>query len=774
MSREPAGDPASPEGPPALDGLRELVGRRAPALLPHLRLGLVPRADPEDPPGGDRTEHVTVHASDGVLSIEATTTSAAAVGLARALEDLCGADLSFDGPPVHEVPSPLPDARPQRYETSLGLRYHLNPVVFGYTMAFWDWERWERHIDWMALHGVTMPLNLVGHDAVLVRMLGDLGMDRDAAARFVGGPAFLPWTTMGITHDLGAALTDETLAARARLGRRIADRERELGMTVVIPGFGGQLPAQLAGTARTIDWQGWQNSLAEPDSALFAQAAASLHHHQRELLGTDHHYAVDPYIESVPPTTSPQELAGHAEAIFEGMVRADPHAVWILQGWPFHYKAAYWTADRVHSLLSRVPEDRLILLDLWGEHAPMWRSTDAMYGRRWLWCLAHTFGGRFGLFGDLASLAEDLAGFREAAADGTRGRLEGFGITSEALDDNAVVYELGTRALWSQMPPATDWFAGHMARRWGAAAARSARDVPAAWELLARTLYGRGRTRATPSPLIARPWSAELPFASQRLAGEPLPEADGPPSSNLDAENDAEMLGALAPLASAVRRLVPLLARDDHPDALSHDIAQLALHVGAQSARAPLRAMVTAAAAGNAQQVRREFAVLERLVLAADAVAATRPELLVGRWIADARAGAGVGVGVGTRVGPRDGTAELLAAALERDARSLISVWGEQDSGLHDYSARHWSGSLTDLHLARWRAWAGWLASVADGQAAPSDPEPLRTEIRRIEEDWRDSTSPYPTAPRGDLAAAAVELLDLAEAQLPRIVPAAE
>ena len=154
-------------------------------------------------------------------------------------------------------------------------------------MAFWDWERWERHIDWMALHGVTMPLNLVGHDAVLGRMLVDLGMDRDAAARFVGGPAFLPWTTMGITHDLGAALTEEALTARAQLGRRIADRERELGMTVVLPGFGGQLPAQLAGTERTIDWQGWQNSLADPDSALFAQAAASLHHHQRELLGTD-------------------------------------------------------------------------------------------------------------------------------------------------------------------------------------------------------------------------------------------------------------------------------------------------------------------------------------------------------------------------------------------------------------------------------------------------------------------------------------------------------
>lgn len=742
----------------SFDGVRELVRRRAPDLADRLHFRHTPteRAGQTEPAAqGGRVEadQVIVGVSGGELSIEASSPSAAAVGLAHALESVIGADLSWDAAPVIEVPASLPDRAPQRLETALRLRYHLNPVTFGYTMAFWDWERWERHIDWMALHGVTHPLNLVGHDLVLVRMLRDLGMDRDAAARFVGGPAFLPWTTMGITHDVGAALTDEALEARAQLGWRIAERERELGMTVVLPGFGGQLPAELVGTDRTIDWQGWQNALADPGDPLFAQAAASLHRHQQELLGTDHHYAVDPYIESLPPTTSPQQLAEHAEAIFTAMRNADPDAVWILQGWPFHYRAAYWTEERVQSLLSRVPEDRLILLDLWGEHAPMWQRTGAMYGRRWLWCLTHAFGGRFGLFGDLASLDEDLRGLRAAAAEGTRGRLEGFGITSEALDDNAVVYELATRALWSPMPPLESWLEEHIARRYGT----TAPAAHEAWQLIARTLYGPGRTRSTPSPLIARPWSRGLPFATQRLAGEALPEAGGPPSANIDAENDAEMLGALAPLAHAVRTLLPLLQDPEHRDALEHDLAQLAIHVGVQSARAPLRAIVTAAAEADGERLRDQADTLEALIRAVDTVAATRPELLVGRWIADARAGAG--------------TDAHLADALERDARSLISVWGTQDSGLHDYSARHWSGSLTDLHLARWRAWTDWLTRTADGPSAEPDPEQLRTEIRRLEEDWRDSTAPYPTTPHGDLTAAIIHLLDLAQSELPRLAP---
>src|SRR5699024_9218789 len=110
---------------------------------------------------------------------------------------------------------------------------------------------------------------------------------------------------------------------------------------------------------------------------------------------------------------------------------------------------------------------------------------------------------------------------------------------------------------------------------------------------------------------------------------EPLPTTDGPPSANLDAENDTQMLRALEPLARATGELVPLLARPGRPDALAHDVAQLALHVGAQSARAPLRAMVAAARAGEGDLVDREFTVLEALIRAADSVAATRPELLV-------------------------------------------------------------------------------------------------------------------------------------------------
>ena len=76
---------------------------------------------------------------------------------------------------------------------------------------------------------------------------------------------------------------------------------------------------------------------------------------------------------------------------------------------------------------------------------------------------------------------------------------------------------------------------------------------------------------------------------------------------------------------------------------------------------------------------------------------------------------------------------------MEREARSLVSVWGEQHNGLHDYSGRHWHGLVRELYLPRWQAWADWLADLAaSGPVAPdADPGPLRDRIVAIEEAWR-------------------------------------
>ena len=49
------------------------------------------------------------------------------------------------------------------YQILAEYRYNMNVCTFGYSYAHWDWKRWEREIDWMALNGINMPLAFNGY-----------------------------------------------------------------------------------------------------------------------------------------------------------------------------------------------------------------------------------------------------------------------------------------------------------------------------------------------------------------------------------------------------------------------------------------------------------------------------------------------------------------------------------------------------------------------------------------------------------------------------------
>ena len=85
-----------------------------------------------------------------------------ATGIHWYLKYYAGVHLSWN-----QMHAPLPEVLPavpvkERHETDLPYRYDFNYCTHSYSMAFWDWNRWEEEIDWMALHGINMPLSIVG------------------------------------------------------------------------------------------------------------------------------------------------------------------------------------------------------------------------------------------------------------------------------------------------------------------------------------------------------------------------------------------------------------------------------------------------------------------------------------------------------------------------------------------------------------------------------------------------------------------------------------
>lgn len=695
-------------------GIEALLARVAPHHTHHIDVEL----------GGSGFSY---HAAEDRLRLRGTDQIAIAAAFHHYCSEHLGLRFTWQRRRL-DLPDTFTDAYDEKGATELVHRYYLNFVTYGYTMAFWDWQRWEQEIDWMALHSINRPLMTIGHEAILVETYLAMGLSEAAALEWIGSAAHFPWMFMGGVNSWGGPVSRDYLDQRIALARKVLARMRELGMRPVLPGFGGQVPTALADeTASRIEWQGWHTPFLDPGSERYRQIATTFYRIQREHLGTDHLYAVDPFIESIPPQEDPEWLRTAGAGIYRALSDGDLEAVWVLQAWPFHYHKKFWTHPRALAFIDAVPRDKILLLDLWAEFAPLWRETEGMFGRPWLWCAVHNYGGRFALFGDLTGTVD---GLREARRSPERGQLTGLGFAMEAIENNEVYYELLTDQVWSSTP-LDQWLEQWARSRYRTSDPRAVE----VWQILAQTLYAAGRARSTPSPIIARPWNDDAPFATQRLAGEALDDITPQHiSANIDAENDAAVFEALPRLITAVELLLELPAGEER----DRDVQEVLIHVVAQHARYAIRHLLTGYRRGDVKAMTASAADLYEHIEWLEQLAATQEFSMVGTWIEAARSWAG--------------TAEE-ADRFEFDARSLVTVWGTQDSGLHDYSGRHWAGLLRDFYLPRWRMWAEWLTGGA------TDVDAFRRAVIEHEEGWRAGKGTYPSRPTRTITEVAPQVL---------------
>jgi alpha-N-acetylglucosaminidase len=47
----------------------------------------------------------------------------------------------------------------------------------------------------------------------------------------------------------------------------------------------------------------------------------------------------------------------------------------------------------------------MIILDLDSENRPVWQRSESYYGKTFVWCMLHNFGGTRGLYGNLSRIA---------------------------------------------------------------------------------------------------------------------------------------------------------------------------------------------------------------------------------------------------------------------------------------------------------------------------------------------------------------------------------
>jgi alpha-N-acetylglucosaminidase len=623
----------------------------------------------------EKGHHVyEVSASKGKVSIKGSNGVAICRGAYAYLRKACHSMVTWSGRHI-ALPAKFPDFAPQRVVCPYRYTQYYNVCTFGYSTPFWHWERWERELDWMALHGITLPLALDGQEAIWQRVWIAMGLTQADLDRFSTGPGHLPWHRMGNMNYFDGPLPQGWMDQRVELQKKILTRMRELGMTPIVPAFSGHVPEgfkRVYPDARTYTllWGGGfrqtmprlaRTFFLDPrHSDLFKEIGRRFIQAYNQEFGKNEYYLADPFNELKVPVTRDhryEDLAQYGRLICESILAGDPDGKWALQAWLFE-DVHFWDPESVKAFLSQIPNDRMLIIDYGNDTREIWKSNEAYFGKPWIYAMAHTFGGNNNVKGNLALIDSKPA---EVLGSPEKGNLVGWGICPEGIQTNEVVYELMTDIGWADHKiPLGDWLTDYSRARFG----DCLREIDEAWKLLLQSAYGGDSYNS-------------------RHAWQCRPSLDPKPVA----------VNAGPVFVQAVEKFIVPADQLKSSKLYRHDLIELVCQAVGGSVDRHLAEACAAHKAGESDIRDRKAQECFEMLLRIDALMNLRKDRRLETWTNDAR---------------RWGRNDQEAVYYESNGRLLITFWGW--SALEDYASRVWSGLIRDYYIGRWRTFFQGLA----------------------------------------------------------------
>ncbi len=670
-----------------------------------------------------------------------------AVGINWYLKHHAGIHISWNNMNV-KLPAVLPVVKQkERHETDLKLRYNFNYCTFSYTMAFWDWNRWQKEIDWMALHGINMPLAAVGTESVWRNMLLKLGYSEEEVGKFIAGPAFLAWWEMNNLEGWGGPLPLNWYKQQEALQKKILARMKEMGMKPVLPGYCGMVPhdaKQKLGLNVTDAgrWNSYQRPAnLSPTDSRFAEIADLYYKELTRLYGKSDYYSMDPFHESGNDAAVDYGKAG--EALMSAMKRANPHAIWVVQG---------WNENPRPQMIANLKVGDLLVLDLFSESRQNFKDfctgkntsgtgkkdfstskKEGIYGKhQWLFCLLENFGGNVGLHGRmdqllnnfyLATGKKDTPKQENSSLLTLHSSLKGWGFTMEGSENNPVMFELMSELPWrAEKITKEDWIREYCYARYGVHDA----TIEKAWILLAQSIYncpkGNIQQGTHESIFCARPSLNSYQVSTWSLM-----------SNYYDPEDTRQAAILLTSVAEKYRG----------NNNFEYDLVDICRQALADQGRKQYLKAMADYKSFSRQEFKKDSNRFLKMILLQDKLLGTRPEFRLGRWIEEARS-------LGKTAEEKD--------LYEWNARVQITTWGNRicadNGGLHDYGHKEWQGLLKDFYYLRWSTFMKSLASQLSLQNTP------QIDWYGLEEPWTLQKSPYSSKAEGSPIDVAKEVID--------------
>ena len=644
-----------------------------------------------------------------------------ATGLNWYLKYYAGIHLSWNGMTA-ELPESLPKvSTPVRKETNLSLRYDFNYCTYSYTMAFWDWERWEKEIDWMALHGINLPLAVVGQECVWKNMLEKLGYTKEEINKFIAGPAFLAWWAMNNLEGWGGPNPDSWYTQQEALQKKILKRMREYGIEPVFPGYSGMVPHDAnkklgLNVTEPALWNGFTRpAFLLPTDSRFNEIASLYYKELEKLFGKANYYSMDPFHELEDAGSVDFDAAG--KAVLKAMKNVNPKATWVIQG---------WTENPRPEMIKNLNNGDILILDLFSECRPMWgipsiwKREKGYEQHNWLFCMIENFGGNVGLHGRMDQL---LNNFYLTKNNPLAAHLKGIGLTMEGSENNPVMFELMCELPWRpEKFTKEEWLKDYLFARYGV------RDekITQAWSILADGIYN-------------------CPFGNNQQGPHESIFCGRPGLNNFQASSWSKMQNYYDPTSTeaAARLMLEVADKYKGNNNFEYDLVDIVRQSLSDRGRIVYNQTIADFKSFDKKSFAAHSQEFLNILLAQDRLLGTRSEFRVGRWIEQAR-------NLGTTPEEKD--------LYEWNARVQITTWGNRvcanDGGLRDYAHKEWNGLLKDFYYKRWAAYWQTLQDVLDGKPM------VELDYYAMEEPWTLAHNPYASQPEGDCVSVAKEVFN--------------
>ena len=616
-----------------------------------------------------------------------------------------------------QFPKKLAPMAPKTVTSPYRHHNYYNVVTYGYTLPYWDWNRWEKEIDWMALHGIDMPLALVANEAISARVWKKLGLTDEEIQRYFVGPAHLPWMRMGNISGVDSPMPASWHQDQIDLQHQILARMRSLGMKPICPGFAGFLPPEIkriypdANVVQS-EWAGFHNWMLMADDPLFPKIGKLFIEEWEAEFGKCDYYIADSFNEmSIPfPPKGTKErydkLAEYGRTVYEGIRSANPDATWVMQGWMLGFTRSIWDYESYSALMKDVPDNKVIILDMaedynykWWRNTANWEYFKGFDNKQWIYSTIPNMGGKTGMTGYLEFYAN--GGRLDAFASPNKGNLVGYGTAPEGTENNEVIYELIADAGWTaDSIDLKQWLQNYTQCRYG----KTNPHITEYWNEITQSVYNN----FTDHPRYVwqlRPGRA--PKGTYQI--------------------DSLFFTAIEKFAQAA----PEMKKNEQ---YVTDLIELTAQYAGGKMEVLVQNVMQAALWDEVSKVDSVAALFTDIATKTDQVLAAHPIYNLQRWIDFARGHA---------------TTPEEATYYEKNAKRIVTIWGPP---VNDYSARIWSGLLRDFYTPRMNA---YFNSLKTGE--PFD-------YAAWEGNWVETSKGLsPVTPPKDIVKACLDIIKLAK-----------